>query len=103
MIDPATGWFEVQEYGDKRASTIANVVEQTWYAIYPWPTEITYDRGNEFIGHEFENKNIRDEYGTKVRGATVRNPQAKAILERVHQVVGNLYSTYVQPGRKRHG
>ena len=49
MIDPATGWFEVQEYKDKRAATIANIVEQTWYARYPWPTIITYNRGNEFI------------------------------------------------------
>jgi hypothetical protein len=94
MIDPATGWFEVQEYGDKRAGTIANIVEQTWYARYPWPTEITYDRGNEFIGHAFQTDFIKNEYGTKVRGATVRNPQANAILERVHQVVANLVRTF---------
>ena len=94
MIDPATGWFEIQEYGDKRAGTIANIVEQNWYARYPWPTEITYDRGNEFIGHEFENNFIKNEYGTKVRGATVRNPQANAILERIHQVIGNLVRTF---------
>jgi len=94
MIDPATGWFEVQEYKDKRAATIANIVEQTWYARYPWPTIITYDRGNEFIGHEFEKKFVTEEYGTTVKGATVRNPQANSILERVHQVVANLVRTY---------
>ena len=94
MKDPATGWFEIQEYSDKRAVTIANIVEQTWYARYPWPTEITSDRGNEFIGHEFENNFIKNEYGTKVRGATVRNPQANAILERIHQVIGNLVRTF---------
>ena len=94
MIDPATGWFEVQEYKDKRAATIANIVEQTWYARYPWPTIITYDRGNEFIGHAFEKKFVTEEYGTTVKGATVRNPQANAILERVHQVVANLVRTY---------
>ena len=28
MIDPASGWFEIHLYVDKRAVTIANVVEQ---------------------------------------------------------------------------
>ena len=28
MIDPATGWFEIIEYPDKRSITIANLVEQ---------------------------------------------------------------------------
>ena len=30
MIDPATGWFEIVRYEDKRAITIANIIEQTW-------------------------------------------------------------------------
>ena len=53
MIDPVTGWFEVVRYDDKRAITIANLVETKWLYIYPRPTEITYDQGEEFIGHEF--------------------------------------------------
>ena len=28
MIDPATGWFEISQYDDKRSITIANIVEQ---------------------------------------------------------------------------
>ena len=28
----------------------ANLVETTWY---PRPIEITYEKGSEFIGHEF--------------------------------------------------
>ena len=27
MIDPASGWFEIHQYGDKQAVTMANVVE----------------------------------------------------------------------------
>ena len=34
MIDPATGWFKIAEYNDKRAATIANLVEQSWLAQY---------------------------------------------------------------------
>ena len=53
MIDPASGWFEIHQYDDKRAITIANVVEQEWLLWYPWPTQITFDRGNKFVGHKF--------------------------------------------------
>ena len=45
MIDPASGWFEIHPYADKRAVTIANVVEQQWFSRYLWPTQLTYDRG----------------------------------------------------------
>ena len=30
MIDPATGWFEVSQYDDKKSITVANIVEQQW-------------------------------------------------------------------------
>ena len=30
MIDPATGWFEIHQYDDKKSITIANIVEQQW-------------------------------------------------------------------------
>ena len=53
MIDPVTGWFEFVRYNDKIEITIVNLVETTWLSRYPRPIEITYDQGNEFIGHEF--------------------------------------------------
>ena len=93
MIDPATGWFEVHEYDDKRSITVANIVEQEWLSRYPWPTQITYDRGSEFIGNEFQ-KLIKRDYGVKGKPITVRNPQANAIVERVHQVIGNIIRTF---------
>jgi len=93
MIDPATGWFEIAQYDDKRAITIANVVEQYWLTRYPWPTRITFDRGSEFIGHEFK-RMIKEDYGIKAKPITVRNPQANAIVERVHQTIGNMIKTF---------
>ena len=51
MIDPITGWFEVTQYSDKKVITIANLVETTWLVCYPWPVEIPYDRGGEFLGN----------------------------------------------------
>ena len=54
MIDPATGWFEIHQYDDKRSITVANITEQEWFSRYPWPTQITFDRGSEFIGKDFK-------------------------------------------------
>ena len=74
MIDPATGWFKIAEYNDKRAATIADLVEQSWLARYPRPSIITYDQGKEFLGHAFKNSLIRNTYGIKAKIATTANP-----------------------------
>ena len=37
---------------------------------------------------------IRDDYGEVGKPITTRNPQANAIVERVHQVVGNIVRTF---------
>ena len=88
MIDPATGWFEMKDIPDKRADTIANLVEQTWLTRYPWPTQIIFDRGNEFLA-EFAQMVVED-YGIKKKPITKCNPQANSIIERVHQTLGNI-------------
>ena len=93
MIDPATSWFEIHQYEDKRPITLANIVEQEWLTRYPWPTQITYDRGSEFIGQDFQTM-IKEDYGITRKPITVRNPQANAIVERVHQVIGNIIRTF---------
>ena len=37
---------------------------------------------------------IVEEYGIKKRGISPRNPQANSILERIHQVIGNMIKTF---------
>jgi len=93
MIDPATGWFEIQQYNYRKSITVANIIEQEWFSRYPWPTQVTFDRGSEFIGQDFQ-KMIKEDYGVKAKPITVRNPQANAIVERVHQVIGNIIRTF---------
>jgi transposase InsO family protein len=93
MIDPATSWFEIHQYDDKRSITVANIVEQEWFCRYPWPTQITFDRGSEFMGHDFQNM-VTNDYGIKRKPITTRNPQANAIVERIHQVIGNIIRTF---------
>ena len=93
MIDPATGWFEIAPFPDKQSITVANVVKQTWLTRCPSPTLIAYDRGSEFIGHEFKSM-IQNDCGVKCRPIAVRNPQSNATIERVHQVLGNMARTF---------
>ena len=88
MIDPATGWFELIAIDQKTADTVANAVEQTWLTRYPWPEIITYDRGTEFMA-EFAQM-IKNEYEIEKKPISSRNPQANAIIERIHQTIGNM-------------
>ena len=52
MIDSVIGWFKITQYDDKIVISIAYLVETTWLTRYPRPTEITYEQGSEFIGHD---------------------------------------------------
>ena len=86
MMYPVTGWFEVKQYSDKKATTTANLVETTWLVRYPWLVDITYDRGGELLGHKFKNILIEEEYPG--------NPKANTIIERIHQVLGKFVRMY---------
>ena len=73
-IDPVTGWFELAQYSNKKAMTIANFVETTGLVRYPWPVDIMYNQGGEFLGHEFKNSLMENEYGIKTKSASPGNP-----------------------------
>ena len=72
---------------------MANIAEQEWFARYLWPTQVTFDRGSKFIGQDFKHMLVHD-YGVKRKPITVRNPQANAIVERIHQVIANMVRTF---------
>ena len=66
---------------------ISNLVNKCWFSRYPRCRRckfVIYDNGSEFKLH-FEA--LCDSYGLKRKPTSIRNPQANAILERVHQVV----------------
>ena len=91
MIDPATGWFEIAEIPNKRADEIANILECVWFTRYPWPTEVRMDRGKEFAAEVAAT--LKDVYGFARKIITTRNPQSNGIIERIHQVVGDMIRT----------
>ena len=118
MIDPASSWFEMVElpvmefitpvaskkqgtkthktkitkgdYFDKTSTMISHLVNKTWFSRYPRCQNIIYDNGSEFKLH-FEA--LCDSYGIKRKPTSVKNPQANAILERVHQVISTMLRT----------
>ena len=70
------------------------MVETTWLSRYPRLIEIPYDQGKEFIGHEFKKYLIEKEYWITVKPSTSGNPVSNALLERIHQVLGNIVWTF---------
>ena len=89
MIDPASGWFDIHQYDNKKSITVANIAEQEWFARYPWSTQVTFDRGSEFIEKDFKHMLVHD-YGIKRKPITVRNPQVNAIVEKIHQLIASM-------------
>jgi len=63
---------------------ISNLVNKCWFIRYPRCKYVIYDNGSEFKLH-FED--LCESYGLKREPTSIRNPQANAILERVHQVL----------------
>jgi hypothetical protein len=92
MIDPEinTGWFEIVEATNKSATSIQHLFHNTWLARYPQPPFIFFENGS--IGNvkrEFKQMCVKDKYGIKAKPTTSHNhinPQANAIIERVHKV-----------------
>jgi hypothetical protein len=120
MIDPATSWFKIVElptvaqettvppagkgkkvtfpkntkvakpYFDKSSAQISNLVYKTWLSRYPRCQYIIYNNGSEFKLHF---QSLCDTYGIKRKPTSVKNPQANALLEHIHGVLGNMLRT----------
>jgi hypothetical protein len=90
-IDPATGWFEVVDIKDKSAGTVMDAFHEQWLCRYPRPTKVVFDNGSEF-------KSVFKEMCTNLsivcKPTTSYNPQGNAIVERIHQVMGNMLRSF---------
>ena len=92
MIDPSTSWFEMAQIPKKTAAEIADITKKTWFTSYPLPQRIVFDRGTKFMA-EFS-KMCHNDYGLKRKPITTRKPQSNAIIERIHQTIGNIIRTF---------
>jgi hypothetical protein len=79
MIDPATGWFELEQISNKTAAKAADICDTTWFTRCPLPQRITPDRGTEVMA-EFAEM-VKNDHGLKLEPVTTRNPQPNAIAE----------------------
>ena len=91
MIDPATNWFEIARIDNPTSEECQNVLDSYWLARYPRPREIGYDNGSEFKKYFAE---LCDNMGLKKKPSLEYNPQSNAIIERVHQVLGDQLRTF---------
>ncbi len=60
---------------------MADVVKNTWFMQYPWPTTVIVDRGTEFLANFTEI--IQKDFGATKRVITTRNSQLNSIIEHV--------------------
>ena len=73
------------------SDVVAYQVELAWLTRYPLPNNITVDRGKELLAEP--KTMMTNNYGISCSPISIRNPQANAIVERVHQIIGNVIST----------
>jgi transposase InsO family protein len=90
-MDPATSWPEICEITDKRSQTVMDAFQNNWLCRYPRPIQVTFDNGSEF---KSAFKEMCDNLGIKCRPTTSHNPQGNSVIERIHQVMGNILRAF---------
>jgi hypothetical protein len=105
FIDPATGWFEMAQVPtfetegiegmtkaqiDKTSARISLLFKNTWLDRYPRPQEVVFDNGSEFKKNFVP---LLKDFEIKPKITSIKNPQANAPIERIHQVVTSMLLT----------
>ena len=86
-IDTVTNLAEVIRIDNKSSVHISMLFENNWLAHYPRPSRCIHDNGGEFTGTA--SSHMLHANGIKSVTTTVKNPQANAICERLHQSISN--------------
>ena len=93
IIDTVTNYLEIVRIQNASARHVGHQFNQTWLSQYPRPEWVIFDQGSEFIGRDFQQ--VLELHGIKDVPTTVKNPQANAICERMHQTIGNSLRTLI--------
>ena len=88
IIDVFTGWVEIIPIITKESNTIADLFVREWLRRYPRPSRVIFDHGGEFDCKAFSDKLAL--WFIHSVPITVKNPRANAIVERMHQVLGDM-------------
>ena len=69
---------------------MSRLFNKQWLSRYPRSKYVIYDNGSEFKLHF---QDLCALYGLEQKPTSVRNPQANAILERLHADIGDMLRT----------
>ena len=93
-IDPVSNLAEIARIDRPTSEHVAWKFEQSWLSRYPRPSRCIHDQGGEFTGDPFQQTLTRA--GIQDVPTTVRNPQANAICERMHQTIAQMLKTLLR-------
>ncbi|XP_037831836.1 uncharacterized protein LOC112451161 [Kryptolebias marmoratus] len=83
IIDRTTRWPEVVPLASTTSAVVARAFMSTWVARFGPPSDITSDRGPQFISELWST--MAKGLGTKIHRTTAYNPQANGLCERFHR------------------
>lgn len=86
IIDSGLRWVELHEYSSKTSEDISLIFDREWLCRYPRPRMVVFDNGTEFTSEFHE---LLESYGIQPKSTTIKNPQTNAVVERVHQTIGD--------------
>lgn len=92
-IDPITNFVELVQLDNKSCARVRQQLENCWLSRYPKPNQRVRDNGGNFIGLKLQELLLQ--YSIKDFLTTVMNPGSNVICERMHQTVGNIFTTLV--------
>jgi hypothetical protein len=79
---------ELVRIDEKMSAHMARKYAQVWLSRYPWPECCVHNNGGEFVRPEFQF--LLQGCRIKDVPTSSKNPQANAICELMHQMVGNV-------------
>ena len=80
-IDRATNWLEFAIAKDATTMASSNLFDKVWLCRYPRSKYVIHKNGIEFSSKFLE---LLASYRIKSKPTSIKNPQANAMIERVH-------------------
>ncbi len=98
-IDTASNLVELIRIGNKTAKHIRDKFTQSWLCRYPHPVQCLHDKGDDFIGQNFQW--LLEIFSIMDVCSTSNNSQSNAICEKMHQSLNNVLRTLVHTNPPR--
>ncbi len=77
-------------YCDKSSAKVSSLLKKIWFSCYPQCQMFIYNNGSKF---KLNFETLCESYGLKHKPTGIKNPEANAIWERMHQVIMTMLHT----------